>query len=356
MINKCKSPTPENIYTLRSHARPLKSVTYEHRKVFNPHWFQGSCETDNYFEGWYYKYVSADQTHCWAFIPGISLAEDDQHAFIQAINGHTGDTFYFRYPADEFSFSSSGLEICVGSSYFSDTMMVLDMEEGENFFRGEVSFENMTRYPSWLGRPGIMGWYRYMPFMECYHGVVSLNHDLKGHLNHNNEVLNFYGGRGYIEKDWGSSMPESWIWMQTNHFDQPGTSFMLSVARIPWIRDTFTGFLGFFLHQGKILAFATYTGAIIQDLHYTDKSTQLSIRGKNHLIDVHAKLPESNLPNAGIGEIKAPTMGTMNRMIHENINSEINVNITDLSGNPLFSGTGRKSGFEMIGDLTLLQL
>jgi len=29
-------------------------------------------------------------------------------------------------------------------------------------------------------KAGIMGWYRFVPFMQCYHGVVSLNHKLNG--------------------------------------------------------------------------------------------------------------------------------------------------------------------------------
>ena len=51
-------------------------------------------------------------------------------------------------------------------------------------------------------RKKIMGWYYKLPFMECYHGVVSLNHDLKGSLNLNNIHYHFDDGKGYIEKDW----------------------------------------------------------------------------------------------------------------------------------------------------------
>ncbi|MPN29068.1 hypothetical protein SDC9_176516 [bioreactor metagenome] len=80
---------------------------------------------------------------------------------------------------------------------------------------------------------GIMGWYRFVPFMECYHGVVSLTHNLNGKIYINNEVHNFKDGKGYIEKDWGSSMPSAWIWMQSNHFNENNSSFMLSIANIP---------------------------------------------------------------------------------------------------------------------------
>ncbi len=55
----------------------------------------------------------------------------------------------------------------------------------------------------------------------------------------NGEPMDLTGGRGYIEKDWGTSFPSAWIWMQCNTFDTPDTSFMLSYARIPWMGSHF---------------------------------------------------------------------------------------------------------------------
>lgn len=345
----------EKFFTLRDYGRPMRSLKYEHRKVFNAPWFQGSKETENYFEGWYFKNVSADGKNVWSFIPGISLVNDDSHAFVQAINGQTGETFYFRYPAEAFSFSSGGFEVCIGNSYFSDKMFLLDLDDGKNRFQGEVHINDSTTYPSWYKRPGIMGWYRYAPFMECYHGVVSLDHSLQGSIKHNDQEINLDGGRGYIEKDWGSSMPKAWIWMQTNHFDKEATSFMLSVARIPWVGNTFTGFLGFLLHEGKILSFATYTGARITDLQTTDSEVRLTITGKSNIIDINAKKSPREASKPGRGGLKAPVLGNMERVIHESIDAEIEVQVMDKNRNILFSGKGKHAGFEMVGDMSLLK-
>ena len=356
MSNYTDTKTTETAYyTLRPYKRPLKSFQYEKRKVLNPDWFQGSRETENYFEGWYFKNVSADGQNTWSFIPGISLVNDDAHAFIQVINGQTGDTYYYRYPAESFSYSSEGFEICVGQSYFSDQMFVLDMDDGKNSFKGVITFDDVKKYPVWYKRPGIMGWYRYVPSMECYHGVVSLDHGLTGQLTHNSRVIDFDKGRGYIEKDWGSSMPKAWVWMQSNHFGQEGTSFMMSVARIPWIGNTFTGFLGFLLHEGNIISFATYTGAVVKDFQYTDKDVKLKIRGKKYTIAVHAMKSPVNIRKTSVGGLKAPVMGNMERMIHESIDAEIHVSVKDKKGETIFSGTGKHAGFEMVGYMELLK-
>jgi hypothetical protein len=56
---------------------------------------------------------------------------------------------------------------------------------------------------------------------------------------------------------------------------------MLSVARIPWIGNAFTGFLGFFLFQGKRYDFATYTGAKLNLKIEESGSVHISITGKN---------------------------------------------------------------------------
>jgi len=345
----------DKMHSLHPFHHPLKSHGYDFRKLFHPTWFQGNREKERYFEGWYFKNVDAGEGHVWSFIPGISLVKGNSHAFVQAINGQSGQTLYFRYQAEEFSFSSKGFEVRIADNYFSDNRIVLKLNDGENVFDGELRYHDQIQYPVRITRPGIMGWYRYVPFMECYHGVVSLDHGITGSLTHNGEEMLFDGGRGYIEKDWGSSMPRSWIWMQTNHFDQTGTSFMLSVARIPWIGKTFTGFLGFFLHKGEIITFATYTGAVINDLSFTDSAVKLMIKAGKYNLEIEAHKAHHETRKPGRGGLKAPVFGNMERTIHESIDATIRVKLLDRSGAEIFSGIGKNAGFEMVDDLTLLK-
>ncbi|MCK7532616.1 MAG: hypothetical protein MZV63_17090 [Marinilabiliales bacterium] len=58
-------------------------------RLYNPEVFQGNIKSLNYFEGWYFKNVSAGLDNVYSFIPGISLAKGDRHAFIQVIDGIT---------------------------------------------------------------------------------------------------------------------------------------------------------------------------------------------------------------------------------------------------------------------------
>ena len=117
-----------------------------------------------------------------------------------------------------------------------------------------------------------MGWYSYAPRMECYHGVVSMQHNTSGSLEVNGKALSFDGGKGYIEKDWGRSMPSDWIWIQSNHFEgDPGASFMLSLARIPWMGGFFPGFLSFFRTGDRLYRFATYKSSTVEQVRVNDR-------------------------------------------------------------------------------------
>lgn len=325
---------------------------YDLRKTWHPDRFQGNRKQHNYFEGWYFKNVSATGENTISFIPGISLTDGDHHAFVQVINGKTGQTWYFRFPAEAFTFSKDSFIIKIENNHFSTNRLNVDLQSGKDHIKGQLSFARHTSYPVTLRRPGIMGWYRYVPFMECYHGVVSLNHDIQGALSFNKQQIAFNKGKGYIEKDWGSSMPESWIWMQSNHFQEENTSFMLSVARIPWIGKTFTGFLGFFLHRGKQYHFATYTGATITHLNRQNDTVGLEIKARDFFLAISGKQKKRSDMQAGA--LKAPVKGQMDRVIHECVDSAINIKLTNHRNEVIFEGKGRNAGLEMIGDTSLL--
>ena len=52
--------------------------------------------------------------------------------------------------------------------------------------------------------------------------------------------MNLIGGRAYVEKDWGSKFPKTWVWIQANHFAAENGAMgtlMLSVASIPFPSD-----------------------------------------------------------------------------------------------------------------------
>jgi hypothetical protein len=196
-----------------------------------------------------------------------------------------------------------------------------------------------------------MGWYAWVPFMECYHGVLSLDHAIDGALQVQNRSIDMSGGRGYIEKDWGRSFPSAWVWFQTNHFAQPGTSLTASVANIPWLRSSFPGFIIGLWLEGELYRFATYTGARTTVLDIDDKRVTWIVTSKQHRLEMQAIRAQGGL-------INAPTTLDMGRRIAETLDAAVDVRLYALGDRPerlLFEGTGRHAGLEVAGDLAQLQ-
>jgi hypothetical protein len=311
--------------------------------------YKGSRRKRRYFEGWYFKQVSGDRSEAWSFIPGISRGEraSEDYSFVQTIEGRTGRTWWFQYPAEAFRASTEDIEIRIGGSTFSRSGILLDLEGEEGSFRGALRFGAFTELRSSLVRPSVMGPYAYVPLMECKHGLISLYHDVEGDFtasapSHALREIHIGSGRGYAEKDRGSSMPSSWIWMQGNGFEGRGDSFMLSIARIPWLGSSFVGFLCLGSLGGRILREASYTGARLEGFHLDDGSLSLSVAGRRGRIEVGAARSRGGL-------LRAPVRGSLTRRISESLDAVLRVRWTE-GRKLLFEGEAPGAGLELVGD------
>jgi tocopherol cyclase len=309
--------------------------------LYHPEVFQGNLNRRRYFEGWYFKQVMEGGAGLLSIIPGISLA-GDRHAFIQVIEGITGTTHYIDFPLDDFRADKRILEIRIGGNSFTREGMHLDIDRQGLKLSGDLRFIHPVPWPGRLLAPGIMGWYSFVPRMECYHGVVSIDHRLDGHLHYQGSGLDFTGGRGYIEKDWGTSMPESWIWLHSNTFETTGTSVMLSVARIPWLGNHFTGFIAFVLHAGTLYRFATYNRSRISRFRLEGPELDITLDNRHFRLDIRARQKVA-------GQLKAPVKGIMERYIKESIDSDVEIRLAGLSGSVIFEGAASRSGLELVG-------
>ena len=320
----------------------MQNLIRRWRATWNPDMYHGWGHSKSYFEGWYFKIVDNTEGVAFAFIPGISMGQNGEcHAFIQVLDGKKCTAQYIRFDADLFQPSEYGFDVQLGGNQFSTKKMMLDLPN----IKGELIFENTTPWPKMLGAPGIMGWFSFVPFMECYHGIVSLNHTLKGSLNIHGKDIDFTNGKGYIEKDWGESFPRGWIWLQTNHFDDENISLIASVAHIPFLGSHFIGYIVGFWFQKKLYRFATYTGAKMSSkmagnqifLNFKDSKNQLEIIATK----------------AGTGSLVAPLHGDMTGKVNESLQANIDIKFYE-KGKLIFEGKGRNAGLEAAGEVDVL--
>lgn len=157
-------------------------MPYRLRKLWTPDNYQDGRKALGYFEGWYFKVVGPDGAHPMAFIAGVAMpAHGERYAFLQ-VNESDGRTSYREYPFDEFSFDPERFDLRFGPNRFTEEGMTLALDGPSGSIAGEIGFGPWARWPVTPLSPGIMGWYRFVPFMECYHGIVSMDHSLTGGL------------------------------------------------------------------------------------------------------------------------------------------------------------------------------
>jgi tocopherol cyclase len=316
--------------------------------IWRPEVYHGLGEKANFFEGWFYKLVDSSRKNILAVIPGVFIShnEEESHAFIQVLDGSTHRSYYQRFPLSQFQTSSGQFHISIGPNSFSKHHLNLDLH-GDLNLRGQLKFEQLQSWPVCWSSPGAMGWYAFVPFMECYHGILSLDHRIDGELRMDGQQINFENGRGYLEKDWGKSFPQAYIWMQCNHFEQPGISLTLSIAKIPWLKGSFRGFIIGFLFGDRLYRFTTYNGAELRQVKADKERVEVVVFNRRQRLQIEARRTEA-------GTLHGPFENQMLSRVAESLSSTIAISFFETNGKGerlLFSGSGDMAGLEVNGAL-----
>jgi hypothetical protein len=311
----------------------------------------GLANGGGYFEGWYFKLVDEAGGQPYAIIPGVFLGED-AHAFVQVLDGRAGEACYHRFALEEFRADAEHFAVEIAGSRFGRDGLHLDIPAAQaadgRGVHGRVGFEGWRPWPVTATSPGVMGPYSFVPFMECNHGILSLDHGLRGKLVVGERQTRFDGGRGYVEKDWGKRFPSGYVWTQSNHFEEEGVCITASVARIPWLTGAFRGFLVGFLHGGELHRFTTYNGGEIESLTLSDTHLHLRIRNRSHRLEIDSRKAEG-------GVLHAPYENAMIERVAETMTSEIDVRLSSLAGGRLlYEGRGHHACLETQGDLAFI--
>ncbi|WP_166869575.1 tocopherol cyclase family protein [Salinibacterium sp. ZJ70] len=323
---------------MRTPAAYIRGVRY-------PEAFHGHGIERGFFEGWYIKLVSADRRQRWAVIPGIfrGVGEDAERdeAFVQVLDGLTGRSWYHVFPVDAFRASDRRFEVEVAGNRFDSSGVTLELPQ----LRGRIDYTApLDPFPVTWRAPGIMGWFGLVPKMECFHGIVSLGHPLAGELLVEGEPVSFDGGRGYIEKDWGSAFPAGYVWLASNHIDtDPDASLVASVATIPWMRRAFRGTIIALRHGDALHTWATWNRSTERRLEIDDSHVHWSVTGRAGTLELTAERVRGGL-------LHAPLRTAMHQRVEETLDARVHIRHTGADGRVLLEGTGECAGLEVFGD------
>ncbi len=171
--------------------------------IRHPEAYHGDNAGTPFFEGWYHKIVTKSG-HAIVIIPGIYCSKkvNNHFSFIMIFDGLSGKVHFERFQKDDFFSKTDSYNTIIGGNKFFSDGISLNIKAEDFSISGSVNFIKTHPWPVTIKEPGCMGWYAYLPIMECYHGILSMDHELSGELIYNGDVLDFNKGRGYIEKDW----------------------------------------------------------------------------------------------------------------------------------------------------------
>ncbi len=246
------------------------------------------------FRGWYFKCQSDSQTL--AVIPASLRSGKVFSSSVQLITD--SGVWQFDFPIDAYQEAKKGFGVRVDGNVFDAGGIRLHLKNDSCTAVGEVRFGPLTPI-----RYDIMGPFQYVPFLECRHSVVSMNHSVTGEITVNGELFHFDNASGYLEGDRGRSFPREYLWTQC-HLE--GGSLMLSAADIPMLGLRFTGIIGVILWKGQEHRLATYLGA--RAVKIGDQAVTVQQGDKRFTARLIEKKPHP---------LNAPVNGKMARTIHE---------------------------------------
>lgn len=242
------------------------------------------------FFGYYIKCQGNDGT------VAIIFGKSEEKNFIQVIT--EDETFNYEFPTTHIG---KDFEMSVGENRVNKNGITMNIEK----IFGKIEFGKFTKING-----DIMGPFRFLPFMECKHMIISMHHEISGQLTIGGKTYNFDNGIGYIEGDRGKGFPHKYFWSQA-HFD--GIDISASCAIIPYLGIRFKGTICVVMIDDREYRLATYRGARVKRF---DKNGLTIKQGKYKLV-IEVLDEKNSLP------LQAPTKGKMTRIIHESVKSKV---------------------------------
>ena len=285
------------------------------------------------FYGWYLKCQSDTQTL--AVIPAIHGMGKKRTCSVQIIT----ESGAWNVPYHGSAFHRIGCgktnavskDIVIGKNRFGKNGISLSIHVPGLEAKGKLDFGPLSPL-----KYDIMGPFSLIPFLECRHSVQSMLHPVSGTVYINEQKYTFWNARGYWEGDRGRSVPKEYAWTQCFF---RGGSLMMSVADIPVAGLHFNGVICIVLWHGKEYRLATYLGAGVTRLQHG------IIRIVQGDMVLEAKLDRSERLQNNTHPLRAPILGDMDRIIHENSACQASYRFRK-GGETLFAFKTDKASFE----------
>ncbi len=316
------------------------------KQMLNPDLYHGGHPW-NVFEGWYFKLTDAVE-NTFAFIPGISWSKSakEAHSFIQVLEGPKGKYNYHSFLPEAFTAGQSAFSVSIDDNYFSLEELSLNIDTKDQQLKGRLCFSRHTKWHDSKFAPGSMGFFNFIPFMQCYSQVCAMSMAVEGELIIDGVSYCFDGGWGYVEKNWGRAFPYSWIWLQSNRFSDPSIALSCSIGKIPFLFGSFRGFLVGLWFNNDFISFTTMKGSRAK-IHPLGRDVLLELQNDKYRLYIKS---EADIKDFIL--CRGPRDGKMVPLVEECLKGRLYIHLLELSsGKILLEDVGRAAGIEYGGDM-----
>lgn len=301
---------------------------------FIPSGLRGTVNRHNFFEGWFQKVYSIEHRASVVIIYGYATKNPpERFGFIQIlVPGEYPISYYF--PKEEVTMDPTNHIVRMGKNLLSIKELLISTE------LIQINLKMSVTYPI-RGLKNSMGYSYYLPNLPCYHAVLNPAHFVSGTIQINGRSTVLTNERGYLEKNWGISFPQDYLWLHALDPTDSGVSVLFSHASIEWMGKSFDKHLGHIRFRGTEIDLRELRHVDIRCVKKSPSEYRISLISKTITLVIEVESVRQVV-------FKGPNSGKLSRDILHHADSNIFITLTSESHNESFKLIGN---FEDIGSL-----
>lgn len=301
--------------------------------------FQGANRKSTYFEGWYLRCTHRSD---WSFavIPGISIdAKGERSAFIQLIESD-GSSHYIPFSSSEFKASPNQFDVIIGENHFNHERISIDLRPKGLDFCTELTLHPSPLFGEQYHPLNVMGWLSKAPGLPCYHHIIQMGTPATGKVEWKSRTFEILQGRVYIEKDWGTSFPRKWNWLQSLAFQNGSNSLSAVTSSVSLFGLPIPAGMAAYELDGAYYFWSSAWGHSWKAKR-ADEQLELTFRNPTHRLQLR-------IESQGQAPLVAPIRGEMKRTIMESLHGIVHIQLRDVYGKLIHTDTAVQAAVEMV--------
>lgn len=281
--------------------------------IIKPSGLRGKFGRHKYFEGWFQKVYSVEHNASFIVIYGYATQNaPDKFGFIQ-IYIPRQDPHILYFNKDEISCDPKNHSVRMGDNLLTTELMNISSDDVSL----KLNMKNNHPIPTFKNS---MGYAYYVPTLPCYHSVMNEFHHVSGEIQTTHQHFLLEHESGYMEKNWGTSFPNRYCWLQAIDPNDSKTSLMFSQAEIQWIGRTFIRHVGHLRFNGQQIDLRSIRNCTITNSTYDEHNHLIRISGKKFMMEIHISFQDRVI-------FKGPANGNMSRDIIHHTDARIDVQL-----------------------------